>query len=93
MRGAGWRLDVVETYDARPVAVWPEEVVAALRGGRIDAVLHYSPRSAGAALALIGDSRRPAVAFLPFAGGSRISAGTTRRGQEFSSLLNPTKRR
>lgn len=56
LRGAGWRLEVVETYDARPVAVWPEEVVAALRGGRIDAVLHYSPRSAGAALALIGDS-------------------------------------
>lgn len=53
--GAGWRLEIVETYDARPVASWPEGVVAALRGGRIDAVLHYSPRSAGAALALIGD--------------------------------------
>jgi uroporphyrinogen-III synthase len=52
--GAGWRLEVVETYDAGPVAAWPEEVVAALRDGRIDAVLHYSPRSAGAALALIG---------------------------------------
>jgi uroporphyrinogen-III synthase len=52
---AGWRLELVETYDARPVAFWPEEVVAALRGGRIDAVLHYSPRSAGAAVALLGD--------------------------------------
>jgi uroporphyrinogen-III synthase len=54
LRGAGWRLELVETYDARPVALWPEEVVAAVRDGRIDAVLHYSPRSAGAALALIG---------------------------------------
>ncbi len=53
--GAGWRLEVVETYDARPVAFWPEAVVAALRGGRIDAVLHYSPRSAGAAVALLGE--------------------------------------
>jgi uroporphyrinogen-III synthase len=56
LAGGGWRLAVVETYDARPVASWPEEVVAALRGGRIDALLHYSPRSAGAALAVIGDS-------------------------------------
>ena len=54
LAGAGWRLELVETYDARPVASWPEEVVAALRDGRIDAVLHYSPRSAGAAMALIG---------------------------------------
>ncbi len=54
LAGAGWRLEIVETYDARPVAFWPERVVAALRDGRIDAVLHYSPRSAGAAMALIG---------------------------------------
>ncbi|WP_298354716.1 uroporphyrinogen-III synthase [Rhodoblastus sp.] len=54
LAGAGWRLELVETYDARPVASWPEEIVAALRHGRIDAVLHYSPRSAGAALALMG---------------------------------------
>ncbi|MCI4678523.1 uroporphyrinogen-III synthase [Rhodoblastus acidophilus] len=54
LRAAGWAVAVVEIYDARPVAGWPDEVLAALRDGRIDAVLHYSPRSAGAALSLIG---------------------------------------
>lgn len=54
LRAAGWRLFVVETYDARPVESWPAEIGAALQKGEIDAVLHYSPRSAAAALALIG---------------------------------------
>lgn len=56
LRAAGWRLRIVETYDARPVAAWPPAVAAALGRGEIDAVLHYSPRSAQAALALIGAS-------------------------------------
>jgi uroporphyrinogen-III synthase len=55
LRAGGWRLTLVETYDARPAVRWPAEVVAALRGGRIDAVLHYSYHSAVAALALLGD--------------------------------------
>ena len=45
---------IVETYDARPVAAWPGDIRAALDEGEIDAVLHYSPRSAAAALGLIG---------------------------------------
>ncbi len=53
-RAAGWRVVVLETYGARPVAQWPPEVVDALKKGEIDAVLHYSPRSAAAALGLIG---------------------------------------
>jgi uroporphyrinogen-III synthase len=55
LRAAGWRLRIVETYDARPVAAWPPAVAAALARGEIDAVLHFSPRSARAALGLIGE--------------------------------------
>jgi uroporphyrinogen-III synthase len=54
LRAVGWRLSILETYQARPVKTWPEEIGAALKKGEIDAVLHYSPRSAAAALALIG---------------------------------------
>ena len=44
---AGWRIETLETYAARPVADWrmPDA---------IDAVLHYSPRSAALALDLMG---------------------------------------
>jgi len=55
LRAAGWRLRLLETYEARPVAGWPAAVAAALEKGEIDAVLHYSPRSAEAALKLIGN--------------------------------------
>lgn len=54
LRAAGWRLAILETYDARPIEAWSAEVSAALKKGQINAVLHYSPRSATAALALIG---------------------------------------
>lgn len=54
LRAAGWRLTIFESYNARPVAAWPPEIRAALDNGEIDAVLHYSPRSAALALALIG---------------------------------------
>jgi uroporphyrinogen-III synthase len=54
LRAAGWRLAILQTYDARPVESWPAEITEALKKGEIDAVLHYSPRSAAAALALIG---------------------------------------
>jgi uroporphyrinogen-III synthase len=54
LRAAGWRLDIAETYEARPVAVWPPEVATSLNRGEIDAVLHYSPRSAALALGVIG---------------------------------------
>jgi uroporphyrinogen-III synthase len=54
LRAAGWRLAVLETYDARPVESWPAEIVAALEKGEVDAILHYSPRSAAAARVLIG---------------------------------------
>lgn len=54
LRAAGWQVEIVETYEARPVAAWPENVQSAIRNGQIDGVLHYSPRSATLALALIG---------------------------------------
>jgi uroporphyrinogen-III synthase len=54
LREAGWRLEIVETYDARPVAAWPVEVETALMRDEIDAILHYSSRSAELALALTG---------------------------------------
>jgi len=54
LRAAGWRVEIVETYAALPVQAWPEDILAALDAGEIDGVLHYSPRSAALALALIG---------------------------------------
>jgi uroporphyrinogen-III synthase len=42
----GHRLSVLETYCAVAATVLTPEAVAALRDGRIDAVLHYSRRSA-----------------------------------------------
>lgn len=46
LRGAGYGVEVVETYAARPAAPWGGSVRARLRAGQIDAVLHYSVRSA-----------------------------------------------
>lgn len=43
---------VVETYRAQEVSALPEEALAALSRGEIDAVLHYSARSAALFLAL-----------------------------------------
>ncbi len=54
LRAKNWRVEIVETYAATPVAAWTDEIRAALDAGDIDAVLHYSPRSAAIALALIG---------------------------------------
>ncbi|MGO9389198.1 uroporphyrinogen-III synthase [Rhodoblastus sp.] len=59
LRAKDWRVEIVETYEARPVTAWPESIRAALARKEIDAVLHYSPRSAALALALMGrDSAR-----------------------------------
>lgn len=54
LTAAGWRIFTLETYATREVARWPDEVKAALAAGEIDALLHYSPRSAQAALRLAG---------------------------------------
>lgn len=54
LREKGWGVEIVETYAARPVAAWTAPVVAALERREIDAVLHYSPRSAAIALELMG---------------------------------------
>jgi uroporphyrinogen-III synthase len=54
LRERNWRVEIVETYEARPVPAWPEPISAALARGEIDAVVHYSPRSAALALALMG---------------------------------------
>ena len=45
-------LTVVETYEARAVAALPPAAVAALASGEVDAVLHYSQRSAAIFLEL-----------------------------------------
>lgn len=57
LRDKGWRVDILETYEARPVSVWPEPIRAALARSEIDAIAHYSPRSAALALNLIGRER------------------------------------
>jgi uroporphyrinogen-III synthase len=54
LRAAAWRVEIVETYAARPVGSWPDDIRAALNAGEIEGVLHYSPRSARLALTLMG---------------------------------------
>ncbi len=54
LRAAGWQVEIVEIYETRPVARWPDDVRSALEDGGIDGVLHYSPRSATLALAMMG---------------------------------------
>lgn len=45
-------LTVVEAYEARPVAALPPAAVDALGSGALDAIFHYSPRSAAVFLDL-----------------------------------------
>lgn len=49
LRHAGFRLHMCETYTTRIAALLPESLTDALEAGEIDAVLHYSRRSASAA--------------------------------------------
>ena len=49
---AGHDVAVAEVYAAEALDAWPAAVRDALRGGAVDAALHYSRRSAGLALAL-----------------------------------------
>jgi uroporphyrinogen-III synthase len=53
LSAAGFSVTIWETYRARIVERIPDAMAAALREGRLDAVLNYSRRSAGAALALV----------------------------------------
>ncbi|ACL59336.1 uroporphyrinogen-III synthase [Methylobacterium nodulans] len=52
LAAAGYAVTAWVAYAARPVASLPEPVAAALAEGRLDAVLHYSRRSAATALGL-----------------------------------------
>jgi uroporphyrinogen-III synthase len=56
---------LVETYAARPVAVLAEAARLALRNGEVDAVLHYSPRSAETYVALAKRAGLVAQALAP----------------------------
>lgn len=56
LRAAGFRVVQWEAYEARAAERLPEAAVAALRAGRIDAVLHYSRRSADLFLRLAGEA-------------------------------------
>jgi uroporphyrinogen-III synthase len=51
LAAAGLALTVVEVYAARPAQDWGPDIRARLHGGMLDAVLHYSARSAALALA------------------------------------------
>jgi uroporphyrinogen-III synthase len=46
LREAAHRLDIIETYEARARGRFNPDAVAALNTGEVDAVLHYSRRSA-----------------------------------------------
>jgi uroporphyrinogen-III synthase len=56
LHAAAWRVEISETYAARPVNAWLVSIVAELSAGRIDGVLHYSPRSAELSLVLMGEA-------------------------------------
>ncbi|MCJ2092285.1 uroporphyrinogen-III synthase [Methylobacterium sp. J-072] len=56
LTAAGFAVVIVEIYAAAPVLTLPPSVGDALAGGDLDAVLHYSRRSAAVALALADGS-------------------------------------
>lgn len=49
---AGYGFAVADVYEAAALPAWPDEVAEALRGGRVEAALHYSRRSVDLALGL-----------------------------------------
>jgi uroporphyrinogen-III synthase len=65
---AGHRLDIVEIYSADPAQALSDEAVAALSGGAVDAVLHYSRRTAEIFVRLVkaADLREKAFALQHF---------------------------
>lgn len=58
----GHAVDRVAVYRARPVDRLPVEAAAALRGGALDGVLFFSPRTAGAFVNLVRDAGLAATA-------------------------------
>jgi len=56
LRARGFVVTLWEAYEARACPEFPPEGIDALKAGRIDAALHYSPRSAKLALARIGEA-------------------------------------
>ena len=50
LAAAGLSLTIVEVYAARPAPDWDPSIRARLQAGTLDAVLHYSARSAALAL-------------------------------------------
>ena len=52
----GFGVTLWEAYEARACPVFAQEGIHALEAGRLDAALHYSPRSAKLALARIGEA-------------------------------------
>jgi len=56
LTAAGFTVVIVEAYAAAPVPTLPASVSDALAAGDLDAVLHYSRRSAAVALALADGS-------------------------------------
>jgi uroporphyrinogen-III synthase len=62
LRAMGVALAVWEVYAARPAAALPPEVVEALAGGRLEAALHFSRRSAQIFCALVAAAGLEAAA-------------------------------
>ena len=56
LREAGRQVDVWEAYAAEPALVLPEPARAALASGSVDAVLHYSARSAELLVRLVREA-------------------------------------
>ena len=56
LAAAGHAVDVWEAYAAEPVKTLPAEVRTALAAGELDAVLHYSPRSAALLARLVTEA-------------------------------------
>lgn len=80
VRGAGIEVETRVAYRAAPAARLGQETLALFKAGRIDAVLHYSARSAGIFLRLVDEA------------GLRKAAGRARHICISSAVAEPLER-
>lgn len=56
LRAAGFAVDQLETYEARPVADLPEVLRTRIADGELDAIAFFSPRTAGSFVRLLREA-------------------------------------
>ncbi len=90
-----FRITVAETYETAAAKALPADVAAALSAGRIDAVMHFSPRAASvfadlaAAAGLLSAAQRMLHVFIsPAAAESRLPRGRIAERPSLESMLD-----